>query len=86
MSFPIAHPEDLAKAAAITGLPPAAADEVSALATMQFSAHVATYQPVGEQAMTAHELPAATLGAGAGSSAATNITTPSQLADRKGQR
>ena len=63
--------QNAAAAAATTGLPPAAADEVSALTATQFSAHAAMYQAVGAQAMAVHELFTAILGASAGSYAAT---------------
>jgi PE family len=55
MPFVITHPEALAAAAATTGLPPAAADEVSALTATQFSAHAAIYQAASAQAMTLEE-------------------------------
>jgi hypothetical protein len=63
--------QNAAAAAATTGLPPAAADEVSALTATQFSAHAAMYQAVGAQAMAVHELLTATLCASADSYAAT---------------
>ena len=63
--------QNAAAAAATTGLPPAAADEVSALAATQFSAHAAMYQAAGAQAMSVHELCTALLGASAGSYATT---------------
>ncbi len=63
--------QNAAAALATTGLAPAAADEVSALTATQFSAQVAIYQAVGVQAMTVDKLLVATLGAGAGSYAAT---------------
>ena len=58
-------------AAATTGLPPAAADEVSALTATQFSAHAAVYQAVGAQAMAIRELFTAMLDASASSYVAT---------------
>ena len=73
MSFAITHPAALA-AAVTTVLPPAAADEVSALTATQFSAHAAMYQAAGAQAMAVHELLVATLHATAGSYAATEIS------------
>jgi hypothetical protein len=54
-----------------TGVVPAAADEVSALAAMQFAAHAAHYQTVSAQAMAVHELLVSTLQTSAGSYAAT---------------
>ncbi|MCW2662961.1 MAG: hypothetical protein JWP83_4113 [Mycobacterium sp.] len=65
--------QNLAAAGATTGLSPAAADEVSALATTQFSVYAAVYQAAGAQAATVHELFIATLGASAGSYAATEV-------------
>jgi hypothetical protein len=63
--------QNVAAAAATTGLAPAAADEVSALTATQFSAHAAMFQAAGAQAMAVHELLIATLCASAGSYAAT---------------
>ncbi len=63
--------QNVAAAAATTGLPPAAADEVSALTATQFSAHAVMYQAVSAQAMAVHELFTALLGASAGSYAST---------------
>jgi PE family len=63
--------QNLAAAGATTGLPPAGADEVSALTATQFSAHAAMYQAVGAQAIAVHELFVAALGASAASYAAT---------------
>jgi hypothetical protein len=51
-----------AMAAGTTGLLPAAADEVSALAATQFNAHAAMYQAAGAQAMAIHEEFVAMLG------------------------
>jgi hypothetical protein len=65
--------QNLATAGATTGSSPAAADEVSALATTQFSVYVAVYQPAGAQAATVNELFIATLSASAGSYAATEV-------------
>jgi hypothetical protein len=53
------------------GVLPAAADEISALAAMQFAAHAALYQAVSAQAAAIHEMLVTTLGASAGSYAAT---------------
>jgi len=58
-------------AAPTTGVIPAAADEISALAAMQFAAHAALYQAVSAQAAAIHEMLVTTLGASAGSYAAT---------------
>ena len=66
--------QSVAAAAVTTGLPPAAADEVSALTATQFSAHAAMYQAAGATAMAVHELLVATLHATAGSYAATEIS------------
>jgi hypothetical protein len=60
-----------AAAAPISGVVPAAADEVSALTAAQFAAHAAMYQAVSAQAAAIHELLVATLGTSAGSYAAT---------------
>ena len=63
--------QNVAAATATTELPPAAADEVSALTATQFSAHAAIYQAVSAEAMAVHEMFTAILGASAGSYAAT---------------
>jgi hypothetical protein len=60
-----------AAAAPISGVVPAAADEVSALTAARFAAHAAMYEAVSAQAAVIHELFAATLGTSAGSYAAT---------------
>ena len=60
-----------AAAAPISGVVPAAADEVSALTAAQFAAHAAMYQAVSAQAAAIHELFVATVGTSAGSYAAT---------------
>jgi hypothetical protein len=60
-----------AAAAPISGVVPAAADEVSALTAAQFAAHAAMYQAVSAQAAAIHELFVATLGTSAGSYPAT---------------
>ena len=59
-----------AAAAPISGVVPAAADEVSALTAAQFAAHAAMYQAVSARAAAIHELFVATLGTSAGSYAA----------------
>lgn len=58
-------------AAPTTGVVPAGADEVSALTATQFGAHAALYQVVSAQATAVHEMFVHTLGASAGSYAAT---------------
>ncbi len=63
--------QNAAAAAATMGLPPAAADEVSALTATQFNSHAAMYQAMGAQATAIHELFFAILGASAGSYAVT---------------
>lgn len=63
--------QNVAAAAMTTALPPAAADEVSALTAMQFSAHGAMYQAVSAQATAIHEMFTSMLGASATSYAAT---------------
>ncbi|MBY0442178.1 MAG: PE family protein [Mycobacteriaceae bacterium] len=60
-----------AAAAPTTGVAPAAADPVSALTAMQFSAHAVLYQQISAQAAEMHEMFVATLMASAGSYAAT---------------
>jgi hypothetical protein len=55
----------------ITGVVPAAADEVSALTAAQFAAHGARYQALSAQVAAIHNLLVAILAAGAGSYAAT---------------
>ena len=54
-----------------TGLPSAAADEISALTATQFNAQGVAYQAVGARADAVHELFVAMLSASAGSYAAT---------------
>lgn len=63
--------QNVAAAAATTGLPPAAADELSALTATQFSAHAALYQAVSAQATAMREMFTSILGASATSYAAT---------------
>ena len=67
-----------AEAGSTTALPPAAADEVSALTAFAFAAQGALYQEVGAQATAIHEMFVTTLQASAGSYAATeaaNVTS-----------
>jgi hypothetical protein len=54
-----------------TGVVPAAADEVSALAATQFVGHAAHFQAISVQAMAIHELFVSALATSAGSYAAT---------------
>jgi hypothetical protein len=54
-----------------TAVLPAAADEVSALTATQFATHAQLYQAVSAQAAAIHDMFVATLGASAGSYAAT---------------
>jgi hypothetical protein len=63
--------ENAAAAAPTTGVVPAAADEVSVLTAAQFTAHAQMYQAVSAQAAEIHQLFVSTLGASAGSYAAT---------------
>ncbi|OBK10394.1 PE family protein [Mycobacterium asiaticum] len=63
--------QNAASAAPTTGVVPAAADEVSALTAAQFAAHAQMYQAVSAQAAAIHEMFVRTLGASAGSYAAT---------------
>ena len=60
-----------AAAAPTTKVVPAAADEVSALTAAQFAMHAAMYQAVSTQAAAIDDLFLGTLGASAGSYAAT---------------
>ena len=60
-----------------TGVTPAAADEVSALTAAQFASHAAVYQAVSAHAAAVHELFVSTLGASAGSYAATESANAS---------
>jgi PE family len=63
--------QNVAAAGPTTGVAPAAADEVSALTAAQFAAHAAMYQEFSAQAAAIHEMFVNTLGASAGSYAAT---------------
>jgi hypothetical protein len=63
--------QNAAAAAPTTGVVPAAADEVSALMAAQFATHAEMYQVISAQAVTIHEMFVSTLGASAGSYAAT---------------
>ncbi|MGH3562657.1 MAG: PE family protein, partial [Mycobacterium sp.] len=63
--------QNAAAAAPTTGVIPAAADEVSALTAAQFAAHAEMYQAISAQAAAIHQLFVSTLGASAGSYAAT---------------
>jgi hypothetical protein len=63
--------QNAAAAAPTTGVAPAAVDEVSALTATQFGAHAAMYQAVSAQAAAVHDMFVRTLGASAGSYAAT---------------
>ena len=63
--------QNAAAAAPTTGVVPAAADEVSALTATQFAMHAQMYQAVSAQAAAIHDMFVSTLGASAGSYAAT---------------
>ena len=63
--------QNAAAAAPTTGVTPAAADEVSALTAAQFAAHAQMYQAVSAQAAAIHQQFVTTMGASAGSYAAT---------------
>jgi hypothetical protein len=63
--------QNAAAAAPTTGVLPAAADDVSALTAAQFATHAQMYQAVSAQAAAIHEMFVNTLGASAGSYAAT---------------
>ena len=75
--------ESAAAAAPTTGTVPAAADEVSALQATIFAAYGSLYQSVNAQATAIHELFVKTLGASAGTYAATeslnSVATSSPL-------
>lgn len=66
--------QNSAIAAPTTTMPPAAADEVSALTAAQFAAHAQLYQSISAQAAAIHEQFVNTLGISAGSYAATEAT------------
>ena len=63
--------QNAAAVAPTTGVAPAAADEVSALTATQFGALGAMYQAVSAQAAAVHDMFVRTMGASAGSYAAT---------------
>jgi len=63
--------QNAAAAAPITGVVPAAADEVSALTAARFALHAQMYQAVSAQAAAIRQMFATTLGTSAGSYAAT---------------
>jgi PE family len=63
--------QNAAVAAPSTGVLPAAADEVSALTAAQFATHAEMYQAIGVQAAAIQDMFVNTLGANAGSYAAT---------------
>jgi hypothetical protein len=63
--------QNVATAAPTTGVLPAAADEVSALTAAQFATHAEMYQAISAQAAAIHDMFVNTLGASAGSYAAT---------------
>ena len=60
-----------------TGVTPAAGDEVSALTAAQFASHAEVYQAVSAHAAAVHGLFVSTLGASAGSYAATESANAS---------
>src|SRR5258708_6420904 len=62
-----------------TAVVPAAGDAVSALAALQFAAHAQIYQAISAQAAAVQELFATTLGASAGSYAATDAASNATL-------
>lgn len=68
-----------AAAGPTTGVIPAAADEVSALTAAQFAAHAGMYQTLAQQAAAVHDMFVATLGASAGSYAATEAANTTAL-------
>lgn len=62
--------ENIAAAAPTTGVIPAAADDVSALAAAQFVAQAQAYQAISAQATAIHEMFVTTLASSAGAYAA----------------
>jgi hypothetical protein len=65
--------QNAAAALPTAGVVPAAADEVSALTAAQFATHAEMYQVISAQAAAIHQMFVGTLGAGAGSYAATEV-------------
>jgi hypothetical protein len=63
--------QNVAATAPITGVLPAAADEVSSLTAAQFATHAEMYQAISAQAAEIHDMFVNTLGTTAGSYAAT---------------
>ena len=74
--------ESAAAAPQTTGVIPAAADEISALQAAIFRAYGSLYQSVNAQATTIHDLFVQTLGASAGSYAATESANSGATASR----
>jgi PE family/PPE-SVP subfamily C-terminal region len=72
--------ESAAVASPTTGVIPAAADEVSAMQAAIFAAYGTLYQSVNAQAAAIHELFVQTLGASAGSYAATELANSNATA------
>lgn len=68
---PIAAAKNATAVTPTSGVVPAAADEISARAAAQFAAHAQLYQTVSVQAAAIHQQLVASLGASAGSYAAT---------------
>ncbi|OIN78124.1 PE family protein [Mycobacterium malmoense] len=62
-----------ATTAPITGVVPAAADEVSFVTAAKFAAHAQTFQAMSAQAAAMHQMFVATLETSAGSYAATEV-------------
>jgi PE family len=62
----VVGPANAAVAGPMTGVGPAAADEVSALTAAQFAAHAQMYQDFSAQAAAIHEQFVATLATSAG--------------------
>ena len=63
--------QNAATAAPMTGVVPAAADEVSLVTAARFATHAQTFQTLSEQAAAMHEIFVTTLQTSAGSYAAT---------------
>ncbi|ORX08618.1 PE family protein [Mycolicibacillus trivialis] len=73
------HAGNAAAAAPITGVVPAAADDVSALAAARFAAHGQLYQSISAQAAAIHEQFVATLRASAGTYAITEAANRASI-------
>ncbi len=73
-----------ATSAPMTGVVPAAADEVSLVTAAKFAAHAQTFQALGAQAAAMHQMFVATLETSAGSYAATEAANAARPAEDLG--